>query len=320
MVRNNILLTFSDYGGNSNIGIYRQKRSRELIPVEEIDFITNQSKIIARNLLIWIKVNNIDSIYNYDTKCGMFNHLALRNNENDEYLVEIYMKEINSIVLNRLKFWNWSAFKVKSVYYQLEEGNTNEFRKEYYYLWGDRYLNYNIADCKISIRAGCFFQTNNVVLQKMYKEIINYLLKDKDYNFLDLYCGVGIMSLLVNDKFKNCKGVEVNPNSIDIANYNKEVNNIKNCDFICNKVENVIDELNLDKLVIFLNPPRRGLYENVIHKLNSIKEKTKQILYLSCCKKTLDRDLNLFNYNYKILNEYNMFPNTNHKEYLVLLN
>ena len=40
MVRNNILLTFSDYGGNSNIGIYKQKRSRELIPVEKIDFIT----------------------------------------------------------------------------------------------------------------------------------------------------------------------------------------------------------------------------------------------------------------------------------------
>lgn len=319
MVRNNILLTFSDYGGNSNIGIYKQKRSREVIPVEEIDFITNQSKIIARSLLNWIKVNNIDSIYNYETKTGIFNHMALRNNENDEYLVEIYVKEINPIVLNRLKFWNWAAFKVTSVYYQLEDGNTNEFRKEYNYLWGDRYLNYNISNCKISIKAGCFFQTNNIVLQQMYFEIINYMLKDKNYNFLDLYCGVGIMTLLVNDKFKNCKGIEVNPNSIDIANYNKEVNNIKNCDFICNKVENSIDELNLDNLVIFVNPPRRGLYENVIDKLNSIKENTKQILYLSCCKKTLERDLKLFNYNNEILREYEMFPGTNHKEYLVLL-
>ena len=129
MVRNNILLTFSDYGGNSDIGIYKQKRSREVIPVEEINFITNQSKVIARNLLNWIKVNNIDSIYNYESKRGIFNHLALRNNENDKYLVEIYVKEINPIILNRLKFWNWDAFKVTSVYYQLEDGNTNEFKR-----------------------------------------------------------------------------------------------------------------------------------------------------------------------------------------------
>ena len=323
MLRNNILLTFSDYGGKSDIGIYKKKKSREVIPVENINFITNESKIIARNLLNWIIVNNINSIYNYDLKVGVFNHVAIRNNENNEYLVELYLKDINDIIINRLKFWNWSSFNVNSVYYQLEKGNTNEFRNEYNFLCGDRYLKYKIVDCIISIKAGCFFQTNNVILQVMYNDIVNYLIQNSSYTFLDLYCGVGIMSLLVRNKFKSCIGIEVNPNSIDIANYNKIKNNINNCNFVCDTVEDIIDEIidnvNLTDLVIFVNPPRRGLYKNVIKKLNSIKNKTKQILYLSCCKKTLDRDLRLFSYDSKILKEYEMFPNTSHKEYLVLL-
>lgn len=319
MLRNNILLTFSDYEGKTDIGIYKQKKSREVIPVENIDFITNQSKIIARNFLNWLKVNDINSVYNYDTKIGIFNHLAIRNNENDEYMVEIYIKNYNDIAINRVKYWNWDSFKVKSVYYQLEKGNTNEFRGEYKYLTGDRYLNYNILNRNISIKAGCFFQTNNIILQEMYTDIVNYLDKNNNFNFIDLYCGVGIMSLLVNDKFKFCYGIEVNENAINIANYNKINNNIKNCNFICEKVENVINSLDLMDLVIFVNPPRRGLYENVIEKLNSIKENTKQILYLSCCKKTLDRDLKLFNYKHQIIKEYNMFPGTGHKEYLVFL-
>ena len=127
MLRNNILLTFSDYGGKSDVGIYKEKKSREVIPVENINFITNQSKIIARSLLNWIKVNNINSIYNYQLNVGIFNHLAIKNNEKDEYLIELYLKDINDVVLNRLKFWNWSSFKVKSVYYQIEQGNLQTF-------------------------------------------------------------------------------------------------------------------------------------------------------------------------------------------------
>ena len=79
--------------------------------------------------------------------------------------------------------------------------------------------------------------------------------------------------LLVNNYYKSCKGIEINPNSINIANYNKLNNSIKNCEFLCGMVENIIDDINLDNLVIFINPPRRGIYENVVHKLNSIKKK-----------------------------------------------
>ena len=317
MHRNNILLTFSDYGNNIDIGIYKRKKSREVIPVEDINLINLQTKIIARELLNWLKVNCINNIYNYEKDKGIFNHMAIRHNEKDEYMVELYLNECNDKVLNRLKFWNWNNYKVVSVYYQIIK-NKN-FRNEYNFLFGDRYLKYKIMDYVFSIKGGCFFQTNNEVLQVMYNDVFNVLNKNAEYNFLDLYCGVGILSILVNKHFKNCLGIEINPNAIEIAKFNKFNNNIKNCEFYCDKVEDFISSIKINNLVIFINPPRRGVYENVIDKLNSIKNVTIQIVYLSCCKKTLDRDLKLLNYNSEIIKEYNMFPGTEHKEYLVRL-
>jgi 23S rRNA (uracil1939-C5)-methyltransferase len=319
MYRNNILLTFSDFNDKSEIGIYKMKKSREVIPVEAIDFISLETKQIARNLLNWIIVNNINSIYNYRKNAGIFNHLAIRHNNENEYLVEIYMHKFDITVINRLKFWNWANFNVKSVYYQIEDKNKNNFRDEYKLLCGDLYLYYKILDYKIAIKAGCFFQTNNSILLEMYSDIVNFFKKDKSYNLLDLYCGVGIISIVMSSYYNKCVGIEINQNAIDLAKYNMTNNNISNCDFLCDRVEDIINDTTLDKIIIFVNPPRSGLYENVINKINSLKQNVIQILYLSCCKKTLERDLQLFDYNHQMIKEYDMFPGTEHKEYLVYL-
>ena len=319
MYRNNILLTFSDYGNNSEIGIYKKKKSRELIPVEDIHFSSPNSRIIGRDILNFLESNNIASIYNYKSNNGCFNHMAIRQNLNNQYLIEFYLREDNNMILNKLNKFNWDHYNIKSVYYQLECEKTNDFRKDYKKLYGDDYLTYNINNYKLNIMAGSFFQTNNEVLVPMYNNIINLLDKNIEYNFLDLYCGVGVMSILVNRFFGKCIGVEINPNAIKVANYNKEVNNCDNCLFACSPVEELLDIIDANNMVIFVNPPRRGMYSSVIHKINSMKSRIKQIVYLSCSEKSLMRDLKLFNFESQIVKKYNMFPDTDHYEYLVKL-
>ena len=128
------------------------------------------------------------------------------------------------------------------------------------------------------------------------------------------------MSLLVGNRYNETIGVEINPNAIDMANLNKEINK-QNCSFICSPVENIIDKLvdNNNKFIIFINPPRRGIYENVIIKLNEIRSHVKQIIYLSCNELSLKRDLELFDYKYNILNKYYMFPDNLYVETCVEL-
>ena len=311
MYRNNTLITFSDYDDVKDIGIYKRKRSRELIKVENINIMNPKSRLLARKIMNYLSDYKI---YNYDTNDGILNHLAIRNNENDEFMLEFYIHKYDESLLKKIIEYNNDD--IKSIYYQINK-NKNNFRNNFCLLKGEKYLTYNVNNKKISIKAGSFFQTNNFVLQDMYIDIKKKLIKGN--SFIDLYCGVGIMSILVNENYNECIGIEINQNAIDVANYNKSVNNSENCKFICSPVEKIINKINLENSILFINPPRRGLYENVIKELNNIKSSVKQMLYLSCCKESLERDLKLFDYKYKYVNEYNMFPETNHKEYLVEL-
>ena len=51
MYRNNFIFTCSNFGNKSEIGIYKKKKSREVIPCEEIGIANPRSRIIARQIL-----------------------------------------------------------------------------------------------------------------------------------------------------------------------------------------------------------------------------------------------------------------------------
>ena len=63
MFRNNFIFTFSNFNNKSEIGIYKQKKSRELIPCEDIIIASPNSKVIVRNFLNWLIQNKLDYIY-----------------------------------------------------------------------------------------------------------------------------------------------------------------------------------------------------------------------------------------------------------------
>lgn len=312
-MRNNILLTFSDQNNLSDIGIYKHRKTREVINVNEIDFISFTTKTLATKILNLLKNNNQDNIYNHKSELGLLNHLCIRENENKEFMLEFYIQYHDKNFINFLKNIKWNILNVVSVNYQVTKNK--DFREPFLNIFGD-FLTYKINNFNFSISAGCFFQTNNTVLSIMYNDVIHLMKKNNKFTLLDLYCGVGIISILLSSHFKKIIGIEVNQNSIDMATYNSFKNKCENINFICSPVEDALDKINYENSVIFINPPRRGIYNSVIDKIKNLNN-VKQILYLSCNKKTLERDLQYFDLKYEILKEYDMFPGTNHKEYLV---
>ena len=70
-------------------------------------------------------------------------------------------------------------------------------------------------------------------------------------------------------------GIDICISSIDDAIKNAKLNNIKNCEFICNKIEDVFDKLletykPLNKFII-VDPPRSGLHGNMTKLINESK-------------------------------------------------
>ena len=176
----------------------------------------------------------------------------------------------------------------------------------------------NILDKRFRVSPKSFFQVNTSVSSKMFSKVRSYI-KDKSFNkALDLYCGTGVIGILISDLVGEVVGIEVVSDAIEDANYNKKINNINNVSFICDKVENRIDSFKDIDLVI-VDPPRSGLDKKSIANIMTIAPK--EIIYISCDPATLTRDLKELRGKYDISNVSiaDMFPNTNHCESITVL-
>ena len=101
-------------------------------------------------------------------------------------------------------------------------------------------------------------------------------------------------------------------------------NNIKNLQNICGdcaiELPKLIENLpKNEKSTLVLDPPRKGCENSIIQAI--VKAKPNKIIYISCNPATLARDLSYLTGNYcvKLIQPYDMFPQTRHVETLAIL-
>ena len=183
--------------------------------------------------------------------------------------------------------------------YSLEEG----------YLYIDN-LKYRVSDKS-------FFQINTGTIKRLYDEIVRYGNFTGSERVIDLYCGVGSISLYVSRYVKSVLGIEIVKEAINDANYNKKINNIDNASFICSDVSKIIDK-NIDGDILIVDPPRAGLDKHTREIINNAN--IKKIIYVSCDPMTLVRDIQeLDKYRLVEVSVVDMFPQTEHVECVSVL-
>ena len=183
--------------------------------------------------------------------------------------------------------------------YSLEEG----------YLYIDN-LKYRVSDKS-------FFQINTSNIKRLYDEIVRYGNFTGSERVIDLYCGVGSISLYVSRYVKSVLGIEIVKEAINDANYNKKINNIDNASFICSDVSKIIDD-NIDGDILIVDPPRVGLDKHTREVINDAN--IKKIIYVSCDPMTLVRDIQeLDKYKLDGVSVVDMFPQTEHVECVSVL-
>lgn len=134
---------------------------------------------------------------------------------------------------------------------------------------------------------------------------------------LDLYCGIGILSLLLAKKGYKVSGIEYNEKAIEYAKEACERNGIT-VSFFADQAENFRRYSQKNKIVI-VNPPRVGLSDKM--KQEILKDTSEYIFYISCEPSTLARDLKQLCQKYQIesLDLFDMFSQTKHFETVVCL-
>ncbi len=185
-------------------------------------------------------------------------------------------------------------------------------------LWGKDHLIEEVAGIKYQISPTSFFQVNTRGLITMCDILDQYCdLRPKD-SVVDLYCGVGSLSLFMARKAKRVMGVDISQAAIEDAVVNSDLNHFKNTDFIAGASEKILPQLYRQGQrfqLALLDPPRKGCDTEVLQVLARMR--IPRVVYVSCNPSSLARDLEILKglgYQVHEIQPLDMFPQTYHVE------
>ena len=318
--RNKLQYPVGLINGETVMGVYAN-RTHRIIPTEVCFIQDKRSQEIARDVLEFIKHNNILP-YNEETQTGVVRHIIVKvaKNTNEVMIVLVVNDEVT--IDDEFVKWICSKHEITTIVKNINKENTNVILgKENVVLYGNGYIQDILGNYKFNISALSFYQVNPIQTEKLYKKAIELAKLNGDEVAFDLYCGIGTISIFLADHVKKVYGIEIVDDAVINAKQNAVLNKISNVDFIAGTVEDILPEILKKDIpdIVFVDPPRKGLDENTIDILLNIKPK--KVIYISCNPATLARDLKLLEQMYDIrdIQPVDMFPFTSHVETISLL-
>ena len=190
-------------------------------------------------------------------------------------------------------------------------------------LYGPGYIEDTLCGLIFRLSPRSFYQVNHHQAQRLYETAISQAGITKRDTVLDLYCGVGTITLALAEAAGKVIGVEVIPQAVEDAKDNARRNGIENAEFFCGDAGQAALQLEQDGVrpdVVVVDPPRKGLNADTIEALSRMVPR--RIVYVSCDPATLARDVALLKergYELKTAQAADLFPRCAHVETVVLL-
>ncbi len=139
-----------------------------------------------------------------------------------------------------------------------------------------------------------FYQVNHDQTEKIYEKVLDLAGLHGTETVMDLYCGIGTISLFLAGNAAKVIGVEIVSQAIEDAKANAIYNQIKNVEFYVGKAEEVVPVLygqGAHADVVVVDPPRKGCDEKLLDTI--IHMRPKKLIYVSCDPATLARDIKI---------------------------
>ena len=194
---------------------------------------------------------------------------------------------------------------------------------EFITLYGPGYIEDTLCGLVFRLSPRSFYQVNHDQAERLYNAAISQAEITKNDTVLDLYCGVGTITLAMAGAAGKVIGVEVIPQAVEDAKDNAKRNGIENAEFFCGDAGQAALELEAKGIkadVVVVDPPRKGLNADTIEALHRFSPR--RIVYVSCDPATLARDVALLKergYTLKNAQAADLFPRCSHVESVVTL-
>ena len=195
--------------------------------------------------------------------------------------------------------------------------------KEQRLLWGQDFLEDTLCGLSFRLSVPSFYQVNRDQAELLYDRALELAGLTGEETVLDLYCGIGTITLAMARQAKGAIGAEVVPEAVEDAKGNAARNGISNAEFLCadaGQAAALLAQRGLRPEVICVDPPRKGISEQVIDAI--VDMSPERVVYVSCDPGTLARDVKLLaarGYVLRRAEAVDLFPRAGHVETVVLL-
>ncbi len=321
--RNKLILSFGKNRKNEVVSGFYEPYSHKLVNIGSCLLHDKKTNDLFTHMKECVKKCRID-VYDEATKRGFLKHIQVRENQKGEFLVTIVVADTE--FKGKKKFLDMLLDghpEIVSVVQNINNRHTVVvLGNQEIVMYGKGYIEDTLCGLTFRISSKSFYQINHEQCEKLYTKALSMLKLKGNETVVDTYSGIGTISLLLAKQAKKVYGVEINGQAVKDANVNKELNDIKNVEFVCSDSGEYMQRLARVKQpidVVVMDPARDGADKNFIDALLSLKPK--HILYISCNPETQMRDIKQMSraYGCKRVELFDMFPRTSHVESVVLL-
>ena len=310
-------------GADGSIGFF-QARTHKVVPIRRCLIQTEAADRTAQAVGEWMRRYKI-SAYDETTGKGLVRHVCVRVNRKGESLCCVVVN--GNKVPREPELAAYVTAAVPHTVGVLLNSNTRRgnvvLGDKYRTLFGRNYLMDTLCGLEFKLSMPSFYQVNRDQAEVLYGKALEFAGLTGNETVLDLYCGIGTITLCLAKAAKRVIGAEIVPPAIRDAKENALRNHIENAEFFCGDAADIAAKLESDGLrpdVVTVDPPRKGLAPEVIASVAAMGPE--KVVYVSCDPATLGRAVKIFRefgYEAKRAAAVDMFPGTAHVETVVLL-
>ena len=305
------------------VGYYRG-RSHDVLDVEDCLLQPEAVTALRAAFKGWMERYAVPP-YDEVSRSGLVRHLYVRTNSRGQSLCCVVVNGEELPHADELICALRTAHSgLAGVVLNLNREDTNVILgREHRTLWGRDWLEEELCGLTFRLSVPSFFQINLEQTQRLYALALEYAGLTGTETVLDLYCGIGTISLCLAQRAGKVIGAEVVPQAIEDAKANALRNGVDNAEFFCGDAGQIAAHLvrqGVRPRVICVDPPRKGLGPEVPEILAAMAPE--RIVYVSCDPATLARDVKRFSllgYSAVKAQGVDLFPRTQHVETVCLL-
>ncbi len=324
--RNKMEFSFGDAekGGELALGLRKQGTFYEVVIPTNCNIVSNDYLLILNTVLNFFR-NTDETFYHKKNHSGSLRHLVIRSGS---FSSEIFINLVTTDSLNvslqpltQLLIGLNLTSKIVGIVHTINNSLSDAvICEKMHTLFGVPYFHEDLMGLSFKIYPFSFFQSNSAGCQLLYAKVLDLIGDTKDKIVFDLFCGTGTITQIIAKNAKTVIGVEIVPESVEAAKENASRNNIDNCSFIADDVQNFVSTTTITPDYVVVDPPRQGLAPKAIKGIISLNPQS--IVYVSCNPVTLLNDLHTFTqagYSVEEMWAVDLFCRTGHVETVVLM-